>query len=709
MSKTIQSHLIDVQGLRARFDRVAGNGDPTSDAVKLALLDEFKQVIAAARSEVEALLLEDGGGTACASRLSNFQDRLITAAQSFAAEKAIPQGRRDPALSMAVIAVGGYGRGTLAPGSDIDLLFIAPSKPGARFKRIVEHILYFLWDLGFKVGHATRSVDECIRLSKSDMTIRTAVLEARLITGDEKLFAELVRRFDAEVINGTAAEFATAKLAERDERHLKEGASRYLVEPNIKDGKGGLRDLQTLFWIGKYVYRTRSTDDLLAAGVFSRRELKRFLRAEDFLWAIRCNLHFMTDRAEERLSFELQRQMAERLGYTDHPGLEDVERFMKHYFLVAKDVGDLTRIFCAELEEQHVKQAPRLLGRRKAKAKALAGTSDLIIDNDRINMADAEVFSRDPVNLIRIFCLADKTGLSLHPDATQAITRALKYVDADLRKDPEANRLFLQVVTSPRTPEATLRAMNETGVLGRFIPEFGKIVAMMQYSMYHHYTVDEHLIRTVGELSRIEHGDLKKQHPLIAEILPKLKDRTVLYVAALLHDIAKGRPEDHSIAGARVARRLCPRLGLSEEQSEMVAWLIEQHLFMSTVAQRRDLQDPKTIQDFVAVVQDIDRLRLLLILTVIDIRAVGPGVWNGWKGQLLRTLYWEAEPRLTGGYRLDQPRDAGEAGQGGTGRGADRLVGGRTAALCRAALSGLSPARRHGAQAGACQASARAR
>ena len=554
---------------------------------------------------------------------------------------------------MAVIAVGGYGRGTLAPGSDIDLLFIAPRRTVIRLSQTIEYVLYLLWDLGFKVGHATRSINECIRLTKSDMTIRTAVLEARFITGERHLFDKVVSQFDSEVVSGTAAEFVAAKLLERDLRHEQQGSSRYLVEPNVKESKGGLRDLHTLFWIARYVYRTNASDELVRAGVFSRSELRRFLKAEDFLWAIRCNLHFMTGRAEERLSFDHQRAMAERLGYTDHPGMADVERFMKHYFLVAKDVGDLTRIFCAELEERHVKQPSalyRLVGSRKRKRAALTGSTDFIVDNDRINLADKEVFDRDPVNIIRIFSLAGSHNLPFHPEATQEITRNLKLIDADLRNNDQANKLFLDIVTSPRQPESTLRAMNETGVLGRFIPDLGKIVAMMQFNMYHHYTVDEHLIRAVGELSRIEHGDLSDEHPLAAKIVSTVKDRVVLYLAVLLHDIAKGRPEDHSIAGAKVARRLCPRLGLSPPQVELVAWLIENHLVMSSVAQRCDLQDPKTIENFVAIVQDTERLKLLLILTVADIRAVGPGVWNGWKGQLLRTLYWEAEPLLTGGH-----------------------------------------------------------
>jgi [protein-PII] uridylyltransferase len=638
---------------RATFAAVAGTGpvDLSDDAMRAKLLERLKRASKDGRAAIERTLMAEGDGTACAQRLSDLQDDLIRAIHAFASEQAFPPSRAAD-KRMAVVAVGGYGRGTLAPGSDIDLLFVVPGRVDQRSRKVVEYVLYLLWDMDFKVGHATRSVDECIRLARTDMTIRTAVLESRFITGDHTLFDRLASKFDSDVVKGTAAEFVAAKLAERDERHEKQGSSRYLVEPNIKDGKGGLRDLQTLFWIAKYVYRTGSTDQLVNAGVFTRSELTRFLKAEDFLWAIRCHLHFMTGRAEDRLLFEYQRAMAQRLGYNDHPGLADVERFMKHYFLTAKDVGDLTRIFCAELEERHVKKAPglnRLLRPRRRKLRPLPA-SDFIVDNNRINLADEGALERDPVNLIRIFHLADKQGLAFHPEATQAIRRGLKLIDAGLRKDPEANELFIEILSSPRQPETALRAMNETGVLGRFVPDFGKIVAMMQFNMYHHYTVDEHLIRAVGELSRLEHGELAREHPLIAEILPTIKQRLALYVAVLLHDVAKGRPEDHSIAGGKVARRLGPRLGLSPEDVETVAWLIENHLAMSTFAQRRDLQDPKTIQDFAAIVQDIERLRLLLVLTVVDIRAVGPGVWNGWKGQLLRTLYWEAEPLLTGGH-----------------------------------------------------------
>ena len=623
-------------------------------ALRGAVLAHLKQVLRDGRAAAEAQLVADGRGSACARRLSQLQDDIIGAIYEVALRHVYPAENPTSAERMALVAVGGYGRGMLAPGSDIDLLFLLPYKQTPWGESIVEFVLYMLWDLGLKVGHATRNVDECVRLSRGDMTIRTAILEARFLWGDEKLFDELSQRFDAEVVKGTGPEFIVAKLAERDERHRRQGASRYLVEPNVKEGKGGLRDLHTLFWIAKYFYRVRSGDALVETGAFARSELTLFRKSEDFLWSVRCHLHFLTGRPEERLSFDVQREMAVRLGYTSHPGMKDVERFMKHYFLVAKDVGDLTMIFCAALEEENAKPTPLLnrffpFGSRRRHRK-ITGSSDFVVEHDRINMASPEVFARDPVNLIRIFHLADKHNLAFHPDAMKQVTRSLKLIDTRLREDPEANRLFLELVASRNQPEVVLRRMNEAGVLGRFVPDFGKVVAMMQFNMYHHYTVDEHLIRSIGVLSEIDGGDRASEHPLANAVMPTIQDRTALYVAMFLHDVAKGRPEDHSLAGARVARKLCPRFGLSPAQTETVAWLVEHHLLMSMTAQSRDLGDRKTIQDFAAIVQSLERLKMLMVLTIADIKAVGPGVWNGWKGQLLRTLYYETEPLLTGGH-----------------------------------------------------------
>ncbi|HVT55090.1 MAG TPA: [protein-PII] uridylyltransferase, partial [Xanthobacteraceae bacterium] len=645
--------LIDFAAVKAAVDALRAEFEGRDADMRAEFAQAMKRALQEGRKRAEELLLEDGRGNACAERLSNLMDSIIRLAYDFATGVLYRSSNPSASERMAVVAVGGYGRGLLAPGSDIDLLFILPYKQTAWGESVAEAILYALWDMGLKVGHATRSVDECIRHARADMTIRTTVLEARLITGDESLYNELTARFDREIVQGTAADFVAAKLAERDERHKRAGQSRYLVEPNVKDGKGGLRDLHTLFWIAKYVYCVRSLHELVEKGVFTKAEYELFLRCGDFLWSVRCNLHFLTGRAEERLNFDVQQEMAMRLGYTEHPGLRDVERFMKHYFLVAKDVGDLTAILCAALEEIHAKIAPRLarafvrLTRRHA--RPIKGAPGFVIDNGRLNIVGEKVFERDPVNLIRMFHIADREDLDFHPDALRLTHRSLSLIDAELRDDKEANKLFLEILASRNAPEIVLRKMNETGVLGRFVPEFGRVVAMMQFNLYHHYTVDEHLLRCIGVLSEIERGT-NPENGLANELMKTIKNRTILYVSLFLHDIAKGRPEDHSIAGAKVARKLCPRFGLSPQETETVSWLIEYHLTMSTVAQSRDLSDRKTIEDFAAIVQNLERLKLLLVLTTADIRAVGPGVWNGWKAQLLRNLYYETEPVVTGGF-----------------------------------------------------------
>src|SRR5450830_865037 len=649
--------LIYGRAIAADLEKLAKTHSGGERELRTALAQRLKTALNDGRAKAEQLLLKDRHGRRCAERLCRLEDEIIRLLFEFVRKHLYRSQNPSEAEHMAVIATGGYGRGLQAPGSDIDLLFLLPYKQTAWGEQVAEAILYCLWDTGLKVGHATRSVDECIRQAKADMTIRTAILEARFLLGDQKLFDELVTRFDKEVVRSTATEFVAAKLLEREDRVRRSGQSRYLVEPNVKDGKGGLRDLHTLFWIAKYVYRVREPDELIKRGVFDKQEYLLFRRCEDFLWSVRCHMHFLTDRAEERLSFDIQREIAVRLGYTEHPGQQDVERFMKHYFLIAKAVGDLTAILCANLEDSHAKSVPvlsRLMAKfRPVKRKKLAESDDFIVDKNRIRLASASAsaFKRDPVNLIRIFHLAQKHNLAFHPDAMRALTRSLNLINAELREDEEANQLFLEILTSKNDPETVLRRMNEAGVLGHFVPAFGKIVAMMQFNMYHHYTVDEHLLRCIGVLAEIERG-ANLETPLANELIHKLLpgNRRVLYVAMFLHDIAKGRIEDHSIAGARVARRFGPRFGFSTADTETIAWLLEQHLVMSSVAQSRDLSDRKTIENFAAVVQSAERLKLLTILTTADIRAVGPGVWNGWKAQLIRTLYYETEPVLTGGF-----------------------------------------------------------
>jgi [protein-PII] uridylyltransferase len=603
----------------------------------------FLEARAAVRREVEAGAMT---GLAAARALSAIQDSFIQVIYDLAVKHFYYAQNPTASEHLAVIATGGYGRGELAPGSDIDLLFVHPYKRAPWSESVVEFILYMLWDLGLKVGHATRSQAECMRLAKQDITVRTALLEARYLAGDRALFDELRRKFWSEA--GPGLDFVEAKLAERDERHARQGTSRYLVEPNLKEGKGGLRDLQTLYWIGKLLYRVEDAGDLVGHGLFTAEEYKLFQEAEVFLWDVRVRLHYLAGRAEERLSFDLQPALASAMGFTDESPRRAVEAFMKAYFLVAKEVGDLTRIFCAALEEQNRKKKPALSRLLPGFLKPRSGDEDFFVENGRLNAREG-AFAADPVNLVRIFHLADEKNVDVHPGALQTITRSLGRIDEALREDPEANRLFLAILSSRRDPERALRRMNEAGVLGRFVPEFGRVVALMQFNMYHHYTVDEHLIRAVGNVAAIERGELKAEHPLSSDIVKRVKSREALYCAILLHDIAKGLPGDHSDLGAGIAHRLCPRWGLAPEDTAAVAWLVQNHLVMSDTAQRRDLSDPKTVRDFVATVQTPEMLRLLLVMTVADIRAVGPGVWNGWKGQLLRELYYEAEAVMTGG------------------------------------------------------------
>ncbi len=659
-SITAKAPYFDAREARRELTALLEAQNGTALAARPAVLEKLKELLRQARIAADLQLTADGNGRRCAEGLALFQDELIRVVYDYTVAHVYRATNPSDAERMAIIATGGYGRGLLAPFSDVDLLFVLPYKQTPWGESVVEYMLYLLWDLGLKVGHATRTIEQCLKLSRADITIRTALLDARLILGDEPLFYDLMQRFGREVVQGTAREFVEAKLAERDTRHQRAGESRYRVEPNIKEGKGGLRDLHTLHWLAKYLYGSGPSTGAVEAAIFSAEEYLTYRKCEDFLWTIRCHLHSLCGRAEERLTFDVQPSMAERLGYVERSGLRAVERFMKHYFLVAKDVGDLTTILCSALEIEQHKATPGFtqffnpLSWRTR--RHIRTTSDFRVDNGRLNVADADAFKRDPVNLIRFFAQAERTNAFFHPEAVRLLRRSLRLVDDRLRNDPEANRIFLDILCSEVNPEATLRRMNEAGVLGRFVPDFGRVVSMMQFNMYHHYTVDEHLIRTIGVLSDIEHGVAAEPHPLATKIFSTIQNRRALYVAAFLH-IAKGRPEDHSIEGAHIARRLCPRLGLTAAETETVAWLIEQHLTMSSFAFCRDIADPKTIRDFANIVQSPERLKLLLVLTVSDIRAVGPGAWNGWKGQLLRALYYEAEPLVAGGHTQLGSRD----------------------------------------------------
>ena len=608
----------------------------------------LERMLAEGRAAIAAeLTAAPGAGRRHAASYAALTDRLVRAAFD-EAKRRFPVGNPTTAERVSLVALGGYGRGEMAAFSDVDLMFLTPHPRAPWCEQVIEATLYQLWDLKLKLGQAIRTVPELMSLARSDMTVRTAMLEARFVGGDAELFGKAQERFAREIVAGSAAEFVAAKLSERDARHLRMGDSRYVVEPNIKNGKGALRDLHTLYWIGKYIHGVQRPAELVGAGLLTRAEYQRFDRAERFFWSVRCHLHLLSGRAEERLTFDLQRELAAAMRYADRPGKSAVERFMQFYFLQAKIVGDLTGVFLAQLDEQLGAKGLRFaLPTFLRRPKRLNG---FVTDRGRLSIPRDEFLGEKPVRLIELFALAAREGMEIHPRAMRAAASDARLVDR-VREQAGANALFLQVLTSPRQPEVVLRWMNEAGVFGRFVPDFGRVVAQMQFDMYHHFTVDEHTIRAIGLLAQIERGELSDDHPLATALFKQLGSRRVLYVATLLHDIAKGRKGDHSILGAAIALQLGPRFGLDPAETETVAWLVRHHLLMSHTAFKRDLADPKTVDDFVAVVQSPERLRLLLILTVVDIRAVGPGIWTEWKRRLIRLLYEAAEERLRLGHK----------------------------------------------------------
>ncbi len=646
-----RASIVEPEGLAAALNAVVDEHGPDGVGLRPALLATLQVALAEGRAEIERRFLErSGSGDAAVSEYAYLIDRIIRTVAGAIVERLYPIPNPTVGERFAIIAVGGYGRGELAPQSDLDLLFLLPYKRSPRIEQVVETMLYLLWDLGLKVGHAVRSVDESIRGAKADFTIRTGLLESRPLWGDRQLHDTLSRRFAKEVVSGTGPAFVEAKLAERDARHRRLGDSRYVLEPNIKEGKGGLRDLQTLFWIGKYLYRVGDVDGLVEKHVLTAEEAALFAKAQTFLITLRCHLHFLVGRPEERLTFDVQAEIGRRMGYTDHAGASGVERFMKHYFLIAKDVGNLTRIFCAALEAESRRRPRRGFAFLAAAAKTLDG---FLLEGGRLDVTSHSQFRDRPVDMIRLFHLAQQRELDIHPNALKLVTRSLRLVGTRLRNDPEANQLFLEILTSRRDPEQALRRMNEAGVLGRFVPDFARVVAQMQYDMYHVFTVDEHTLFAIGILHRIDSGELADELPLSTREMQKVASRRALYVAVLLHDIAKGRGRDHSVLGAIVARKLGPRFGLTAEETETVVWLVRWHLLMSQVALKRDIEDDKTIHDFVEVVGSPERLRLLLVLTTADIRAVGPGRWNAWKGTLLSQLFHRSNELMSGAFAVD--------------------------------------------------------
>ena len=664
--------LADSDALRRRLEAShARNPDPARFRAEAAGL------LRAARDEGMQQIRRDflaasDGGLVAARRVAGLTDAVVRLAHDAATRLLHPSRPGRDEDGFAIVAVGGYGRGEMAPFSDVDLLFLTAPKTGERTRRAIETILHLLWDMRLKVGSAVRDVASCLQLGQEDRTVATTLLDMRRICGPAGRVAELEPAVFDGLFRKGGRGFVEAKLAERDRRHEIAGGSRYLLSPDIKDGKGGFRDLQTLYWLAGCLFGSTHLDDFVRRGILDPEEAAALAEAERNLWTWRFHLHFAAGRAEERLHFEHQERLARALGYREADGLRPVERFMREYYRTARSVGDLTRIFCAALEEREEK-APPLRGRVMAwfgrgpagaadGAAGAAGIEGFRIRNGRLAFPGAGRGLEDPADMMRIFHASHRLEMDIHPEADRVIVHNAHRIDDRLRADPGVNRLFLEILTSRRNPIRSLRRMSETGVLGRFLPEFEHVIGLMQFDLYHHYTVDEHTLKTIEMLALIEEGDRGGAHPLATSLIGSIRQRRALYVALLLHDIGKGLGGDHASIGAEIAARLCPRLGLDEAESETVVWLVRYHLLLNSTAQRRDLADPATIRSVAEIVQERERLAQLLILTVCDMTSVAPDYWNEWKAQLLRDLHQATLSLLTSGQGArDSERRAAEA------------------------------------------------
>ncbi len=630
---------------KALDELVEGGQRPGRDAALATFRRHLARIQQHVRDEFETYRM---AGVEAAQRLAALTDGVVQVLFAHAiAEVAGPAGLTDP---VAVAATGGYGRFMLAPFSDVDLLFLAPDAPAPATLRVVGYMLYFMWDLGLKVGHATRSIAQCLADAESDLTIRTSLLDARLLIGDAGLFAEFQTAFQAAGDQAGPALFVAGKQAERQARHRRFGESAFLVEPNIKEGRGGLRDLQTQYWMVRAAYGAYTPNELVAGrlDLLEPQELRRLRRSWDFLWTVRFHMHYISGRSEDRLTFDLQPVVGARMGYTRHGVQDGVERFMRHYFLTARDVTRLTLV----LEPVVMRRALGEPAVQVETDRALLEAGFVLVDG-QITPGRPDDFAHEPIRMLRMLRLARARRLKLHPLAVRALIRHERAA-VSLRNDPEAGEIFLDLLCGQNPdgkPDGAgwLSIFNESGIIGRMLPDWARVVGQMQFDTYHIFTVDEHTIEAVRILNALENGKLVDVAPIASGIVENLQSRRALYMAMLLHDIAKGRGGDHSILGAEIATQVCPQFGLNVEETETVSWLVLHHLLLSQTAFKRDIDDPKTIFDIAEAIQSPERLKLLLVLTVADMRAVSSKVWNGWKATLLRDLYARVAEVLAGG------------------------------------------------------------
>jgi [protein-PII] uridylyltransferase len=599
-----------------------------------------------------------GGRELCQARAAVLDALLRHLLRAVLESLPIPTSSRMPRF--ALVAIGGYGRGELNPYSDIDILFLHnvenATVPGgeahAQLAAVTDGLLYPLWDIGLKLGHSVRTVEDCVAVAGRDMQSRTSLLEARFITGDKNLFERLESVVLARCVRGREDEYIASRLEDQEARRAKHGGSASMQEPNIKNGCGGLRDYQNLLWMAFFKYRTRTLEELEARDLVSHEERVHLETAYDYLLRVRTELHYETRRATEVLARSLQPRVAANLGYTDRSPVRRIESFMRELYIHLRHVYLITRTLEQRLAllPNHSRRIPSLRdllrrGRRRVNQRLVDGFR--LVDGE-IHAVSKNVFREEPHRLLRVFLHAQQRGLRLHPDLAQLIRNQLDLVDRAFLRDPRGHETFLEILNQRGNVAPILRAMHEVGLLGRYLPEFGRLTCLVQHEFYHQYTADEHTLACIDHLDQIVEAD-QPPHRNYTELFQSVERPFVLYLALLLHDVGKARRSGrHSEIGARAALVVSRRLGLDGATAHTLRLIIEHHLLMASVSQRRDLDDPAVIRHFADQVQSLENLKLLTLHTLVDSLGTSDKLWNGFKDSLLIQLHHEARELLEG-------------------------------------------------------------
>jgi [protein-PII] uridylyltransferase len=633
--------------LYRRARRAEAKAERAEDRRRLRL-EFFRQALAEGLDSLKSMHAGGASGQESVRAHARFVDGLVRSLTRLAVTDLEAAGL--PPAPLVVVALGGYGRGELHPSSDIDLMVVHGGELTAYVQRVTQELLYTLWDLGLQVGHSLRSLDDCVAMARTDLPSRTSMQEARFLAGDRALFERFQRVLRENVYQKDFEQFLAATLSERDQRYRKHGASPYIGEPNVKESAGGLRDMHTAMWLSAAKFGARTLRELADKGLITAREQALTDASLTFLWRVRNELHFLTGHKNDVLTRDLQPQIAKDLGYTGEGEVLGVERFMRDYYLHARAIHRVSRRLIARCGET-------LWGRKAAarRERQHALADGLVFIDGRLHLAeqDAAPFAAEPARLLKVFWHAHRLGCELSLELERAIEEGLDHIDDAVRSSPAARDLFLDICGAWGRVAVTFSQMHELGLLGRYLPEFGALTCLVQYDVYHKFSADRHSLLAVEHLEALAPGQSAESQGA-AQVFTEVERPELLMLGMLLHDIGKAKGHGHVAKGIPLIQVLTARIGLPAEDAAMVEFLVAHHLTMSHIAQRRDIDDPKTVADFAATVGDPQRLRMLYLLTYADMRAVGPGVLTPWQAVILHELYARTLSRLTGG-KLERP------------------------------------------------------